>query len=175
MSPNCLKTTLSGFGQDKYHSGKQEDLIIGTHTLHPFQPKTWTTSENQNPIMILRSEGIFANPIKQPQAFQLCGFFTVEGLFAMIFQYLLFIKEIIFLKTSSWNVISFLFQLEPHICMCYTYDNGIYTSTCSRHLLKEERTCIGLFLFYPSSSATPLPAWAGPFQGRGFDQACLRP
>ena len=40
MSPNCLKTTLSGFGQDKYHSGKQEDLIIGTHTLHPFQPKT---------------------------------------------------------------------------------------------------------------------------------------
>ena len=32
--------------------------------------------------------------------------------------------------------------------MCYTYDNGIYTSTCSRHLLKEERTCNGLFSFF---------------------------
>ena len=28
---------------------------------------------------------------------------------------------------------------------CYYPINGIYTSTCSRYLLKEERTCNGLF------------------------------
>ena len=32
--------------------------------------------------------------------------------------------------------------------VCYHSINGIYTSTCSRYLLKEERTCNGLFFLF---------------------------
>ena len=34
--------------------------------------------------------------------------------------------------------------MDSYDLRCYISINGIYTSTCSRYLLKEERTCNGL-------------------------------